>query len=177
MMLPRIAAGSISPATLDHIRQGSGRMIFTASGVNKESLESDAISHGYVLPGAGVPATKRSHSAVPGVYLCAAACAHRRRHGGTCGTEPRVEPQRKYDGLLDRDAGRHAWQYRAHARVRVSREVLRRERTSKVRSCAVRSLCGLAPVARHYHCSRTSSEQNAGPIAANTLCSPGLPGL
>ncbi|HZQ43489.1 MAG TPA: caspase family protein [Acidobacteriaceae bacterium] len=47
LMLPGIASGSISPATLDHIKQGSGRMIFTASGVNEESLESDAIKHGY----------------------------------------------------------------------------------------------------------------------------------
>lgn len=47
LMLPGIASGSISPTTLDHIKQGSGRMIFTASGVNEESLESDAIKHGY----------------------------------------------------------------------------------------------------------------------------------
>jgi hypothetical protein len=47
LMLPGIASGSISPATLDHIKQGSGRMIFTASGANEESLESDAIKHGY----------------------------------------------------------------------------------------------------------------------------------
>ncbi|HEV2575684.1 MAG TPA: caspase family protein [Acidobacteriaceae bacterium] len=47
LMLPGLASGSISSATLDHIKQGSGRMIFTASGVNEESLESDAIKHGY----------------------------------------------------------------------------------------------------------------------------------
>lgn len=47
LMVPGIATGAIAPATLDHIRQGSGRIIFTASGVNEESLESDAIKHGY----------------------------------------------------------------------------------------------------------------------------------
>src|SRR6202007_2411167 len=38
---------SVAPATLDHIRQGSGRIIFTASGVNEESLESDSLKHGF----------------------------------------------------------------------------------------------------------------------------------
>lgn len=47
LMVPGIASGSVGPATLDHIRQGSGRIIFTASGVNEESLESDSIKHGY----------------------------------------------------------------------------------------------------------------------------------
>lgn len=47
LMAPGIASGAIAPATLDHIKQGSGRIIFTASGVNEESLESDAIKHGY----------------------------------------------------------------------------------------------------------------------------------
>jgi uncharacterized caspase-like protein len=47
LIAPGIASGSVAPATLDHIRQGSGRIIFTASGVNEESLESDAIKHGY----------------------------------------------------------------------------------------------------------------------------------
>ena len=28
-----------------------------------------------------------------------------------------------------------------------------------------------------YHCNKTSSEQNAGPIAASMLCDPGSPGL
>jgi uncharacterized caspase-like protein len=46
-MAPGIASGSVAPATLDHIRQGSGRIIFTASGVDEESLESDSIKHGY----------------------------------------------------------------------------------------------------------------------------------
>ena len=47
LMVPGVASGSVAPATLDHIRQGSGRIIFTASGVNEESLESDSIKHGY----------------------------------------------------------------------------------------------------------------------------------
>jgi uncharacterized caspase-like protein len=47
LIAPGIASGSVAPATLDHIRQGSGRIIFTASGVNEESLESDSIKHGY----------------------------------------------------------------------------------------------------------------------------------
>src|SRR6185437_3312571 len=47
LMAPGIASGSVAPATLEHIRQGSGRIIFTASGVNEESLESDSIKHGY----------------------------------------------------------------------------------------------------------------------------------
>jgi uncharacterized caspase-like protein len=47
VMVPGIASGSVAPATLDHIRQGSGRIIFTASGVNEESLESDSIKHGF----------------------------------------------------------------------------------------------------------------------------------
>lgn len=47
LMVPGIASGAVAPATLDHIKQGTGRIIFTASGVNEESLESDAIKHGY----------------------------------------------------------------------------------------------------------------------------------
>jgi uncharacterized caspase-like protein len=47
LMVPGVASGSVAPATLDHIKQGSGRIIFTASGVNEESLESDSIKHGY----------------------------------------------------------------------------------------------------------------------------------
>lgn len=47
LMVPGIASGAVAPATLEHIRQGSGRIIFTASGVNEESLESDSIKHGY----------------------------------------------------------------------------------------------------------------------------------
>jgi len=47
VMAPGIASGAVAPATLDHIKQGSGRIIFTASGVNEESLESDSIKHGY----------------------------------------------------------------------------------------------------------------------------------
>jgi uncharacterized caspase-like protein len=47
LMAPGIATGSVAPATLDHIKQGTGRIIFTASGVSEESLESDSIKHGY----------------------------------------------------------------------------------------------------------------------------------
>jgi len=47
LMAPGIASGSVASATLDHIKQGSGRIIFTASGVNEESLESDSIKHGF----------------------------------------------------------------------------------------------------------------------------------
>ena len=47
LIAPGIASGAVAPATLEHIRQGSGRIIFTASGVNEESLESDSIKHGY----------------------------------------------------------------------------------------------------------------------------------
>jgi uncharacterized caspase-like protein len=47
LMAPDIASGAVAPATVDHIKQGSGRIIFTASGVNEESLESDSIKHGY----------------------------------------------------------------------------------------------------------------------------------
>lgn len=47
LMVPGIASGAVAPATLDHIKQGTGRIIFTASGINEESLESDAIKHGY----------------------------------------------------------------------------------------------------------------------------------
>ncbi|HTV08033.1 MAG TPA: caspase family protein [Candidatus Aquilonibacter sp.] len=47
LMVPGLATGSVSPSTLNQIRQGTGRIIFAASGVNQESLESDAIKHGY----------------------------------------------------------------------------------------------------------------------------------
>ena len=47
LIVPGIASGAVAPSTLEHIRQGSGRIIFTASGVNEESLESDSIKHGY----------------------------------------------------------------------------------------------------------------------------------
>ena len=47
LIAPGIASGSVAPATLEHIRQGTGRIIFTASGINEESLESDSIKHGY----------------------------------------------------------------------------------------------------------------------------------
>ncbi|HEX4155436.1 MAG TPA: caspase family protein [Acidobacteriaceae bacterium] len=47
LMAPGIASGSVSTETLDHMKQGSGRIIFAASGGEEESLESDAIKHGY----------------------------------------------------------------------------------------------------------------------------------
>jgi uncharacterized caspase-like protein len=47
LIAPGIASGSVSAQTLDHIRQGSGRIIFAASGGEEESLESDSIQHGY----------------------------------------------------------------------------------------------------------------------------------
>jgi len=43
-----IAQGaSPSAATLDHIKQGSGRMVFAAAGTEQESLESDTLKHGF----------------------------------------------------------------------------------------------------------------------------------
>ena len=46
LMAPGIASGSVAPATLDHIRREAAAS-FHASGVSEESLESDAIKHGY----------------------------------------------------------------------------------------------------------------------------------
>jgi uncharacterized caspase-like protein len=46
MIAPGIANSAPSAATLDHIKQGSGRMVFAASGTEEESLESDALKHG-----------------------------------------------------------------------------------------------------------------------------------
>jgi uncharacterized caspase-like protein len=47
LMAPGIASGAVSNETLDHIKQGAGRIIFAASGGEEESLESDSIKHGY----------------------------------------------------------------------------------------------------------------------------------
>jgi uncharacterized caspase-like protein len=47
LMAPGIASGSVSATTLDHLKQGTGRIIFAASGGEEESLESDSIQHGY----------------------------------------------------------------------------------------------------------------------------------
>ena len=46
LIAPGIANSSPSAATLDHIKQGAGRMVFAASGTEEESLESDALKHG-----------------------------------------------------------------------------------------------------------------------------------
>jgi hypothetical protein len=46
LIAPGIASSAPSAATLDHIKQGAGRMVFAASGTEEESLESDALKHG-----------------------------------------------------------------------------------------------------------------------------------
>jgi hypothetical protein len=46
MIAPGIANSAPSAQTLDHIKQGSGRIVFAASGTEEESLESDALKHG-----------------------------------------------------------------------------------------------------------------------------------
>jgi hypothetical protein len=46
MIAPGIANSAPSAATLDHIKQGSGRMVFAASGTEEESLESETLKHG-----------------------------------------------------------------------------------------------------------------------------------
>jgi uncharacterized caspase-like protein len=44
---PGVASASLTQMTLDHIKQGSGRIIFAASGTEEESLESDSLEHGF----------------------------------------------------------------------------------------------------------------------------------
>jgi Caspase domain len=46
MIAPGIANSAPSAQTLDHIKQGSGRIVFAASGTEEESLESDVLKHG-----------------------------------------------------------------------------------------------------------------------------------
>lgn len=46
-LAPGVATASVSQATLDHISQGTGRMIFAASRTDQESLESPTLHHGY----------------------------------------------------------------------------------------------------------------------------------
>jgi uncharacterized caspase-like protein len=46
-LAPGIATASVSTRTLDQIRQGTGRVIFTASETRQESYESEKIQHGY----------------------------------------------------------------------------------------------------------------------------------
>src|SRR6266702_349661 len=47
LIAPGIKNASPSTQTLDHIKQGSGRMVFAASGTDQESLESDTLKHGF----------------------------------------------------------------------------------------------------------------------------------
>jgi len=47
LIAPGVASASLSQTTLDHIKQGSGRIIFAASGTEEESLESDSLKHGF----------------------------------------------------------------------------------------------------------------------------------
>ena len=47
LIAPGIKNSAPSAATLDHIKQGSGRMVFAASGTEQESLESDTLKHGF----------------------------------------------------------------------------------------------------------------------------------
>lgn len=47
LIAPAVASASVSQRTLDHIKQGSGRIIFAASGTEEESLESDTLKHGF----------------------------------------------------------------------------------------------------------------------------------
>jgi hypothetical protein len=44
---PVVAGGNVSQATLEQITQGTGRIIFAASGKDQESLESPDLQHGY----------------------------------------------------------------------------------------------------------------------------------
>jgi len=47
LIAPGIKNAAPSAQTLDHIKQGSGRMVFAASGTDQESLESDTLKHGF----------------------------------------------------------------------------------------------------------------------------------
>jgi hypothetical protein len=47
LIAPGVASASLTTTTLDHIKQGSGRIIFAASGTDEESLESDSLKHGF----------------------------------------------------------------------------------------------------------------------------------
>jgi hypothetical protein len=47
IMAPGIKNSAPSAKMLDHIKQGSGRMVFAASGTDQESLESDTLRHGF----------------------------------------------------------------------------------------------------------------------------------
>jgi uncharacterized caspase-like protein len=47
IIAPGIKNAAPSKQTLSHITQGSGRMVFAASGTEQESLESDTLKHGF----------------------------------------------------------------------------------------------------------------------------------
>jgi uncharacterized caspase-like protein len=47
LMAPGVKNAAPSKQMLDHIKQGSGRMVFAASGTEQESLESDSLQHGF----------------------------------------------------------------------------------------------------------------------------------
>jgi uncharacterized caspase-like protein len=47
LMAPGVKNAAPSKQMLDHIKQGSGRMVFAASGTEQESLESDTLRHGF----------------------------------------------------------------------------------------------------------------------------------
>jgi uncharacterized caspase-like protein len=47
LIAPGIKNAAPSAQMLNHIKQGSGRMVFAASGTEQESLESDTLKHGF----------------------------------------------------------------------------------------------------------------------------------
>jgi uncharacterized caspase-like protein len=47
LIAPGIKNASPSAETLNHIKQGAGRMVFAAAGTDQESLESDTLKHGF----------------------------------------------------------------------------------------------------------------------------------
>ena len=47
IIAPGIKNAAPSAQMLDHIKQGSGRMVFAAAGTDQESLESDTLQHGF----------------------------------------------------------------------------------------------------------------------------------
>jgi uncharacterized caspase-like protein len=47
MIAPGIKNAAPSAQTLNHIKQGAGRIVFAASGTEQESLESDTLQHGF----------------------------------------------------------------------------------------------------------------------------------
>ena len=46
-LAPGVASASVSRSTLEHMGQGTGRIIFAASRTDQQSLESPALHHGY----------------------------------------------------------------------------------------------------------------------------------